>query len=75
MLVVTDQVSSQLGQILHLLLTDVASHQFSFLSSLNESAVIILSVFPQESLGGEEFLTFLAGILSGGSLAGVKVER
>ena len=70
----TDQMSPQLGQILHLLLTNVASQQFSFLSSLNESTVIILSVFPQQSLGCEEFLTFLAGILSWGSLAGIKVE-
>ena len=73
-LVVIDQVSPQLGQVLHLLLTHVAGDEFGLPAGLDQPAVIILQVLPQQGLGGEGALAPVAKVLSRGRPAGVEVE-
>ena len=75
MLSVIDQMPSQLGQVFHFLLTDVARELFWLLHIIvNEAAVIVLEVSAQQSFGGERVVTLVTLVLCRGRLGGVEVE-
>ena len=72
---VIDQMPSQLGQVFHFLLTDVARELFWLLHIIvNEAAVIVLEVSAQQSFGGERVVTLVTLVLCRGRLGGVEVE-